>query len=49
LGNACGGNPTYTSNGVKSCVACAIVHHKGSGYEHIQNKMQDVISLVKKP
>ncbi len=48
LGDGCGGNPTYTSNGVKSCMECEVVHHKSSGYEHVQNKMKNVISLVKK-
>ena len=48
LGEDCGGNFTYLSNGIKDCSSCILPHIKEKGYEHVQRKMQDVIEKVKK-
>ena len=48
LGEDCGGNFTYLSNGIKDCSSCILPHIKEEGYEHVQRKMQDVIEKVKK-
>ena len=47
LGEDCGGNFIYLSNGIKDCSACVLPHIKGKGYEHVQKKMQEVIEKVK--
>lgn len=46
LGDKCGGNPTFTLKGIKSCVACSIVHKKEKGYLHVQQNMSKIIKLV---
>jgi Zn-finger protein len=38
LGNKCGGNYSYTKNGIKNCADCTLPHTKGS-YEHVMSKM----------
>ena len=48
LGEDCGGNFTYLSNGMKDCSACVLPHIKGKGYEHVQKKMQEVMEKVRK-
>jgi len=48
LGEDCGGDFTYLSNGIKDCSSCILPHVKEKGYEHVQRKMQDVIEKVKK-
>ncbi len=47
LGEACGGNFTYTSGGVKDCSACVIPHRR-ENYEKILEKMDKIIALAKK-
>lgn len=41
MGNRCGGNFSYTKNGVKDCSECVIVHSK-NGYEHIVKKLCEI-------
>ncbi len=47
LGENCGGNFTYTENGIKDCSAC-LVPHRREGYEAVMKKMNMVIDLAKK-
>lgn len=48
LGDKCGGNFTYTENGIKDCSSC-LVPHKCLNYDHMMEKMKDMIELAKKP
>ena len=48
LGNNCGGNFTYTETGVKDCSGCLIPHRR-ENYERIMAKMEQIITLAKKP
>ena len=48
LGERCGGNFTYTENGVKDCTNC-VKPHRRENYEKIMDKMALVIELAKKP
>lgn len=48
LGNQCGGNCSYTKNGIKDCSAC-IRPHVQNNYDEILSRMGDVMELVKKP
>ena len=43
LGNKCGGNFRYNSNGVKDCSYCNLPHLKDIGYDYIQKKIREVI------
>lgn len=47
LGENCGGNITYTENGIKDCSNC-LRPHKRENYEAITREMTKVIALVKK-
>ena len=47
LGDQCGGAFTYTQQGIKDCSKCLKPHLK-ENYEHIIEKMQDIIELAKK-
>ena len=47
LGEECGGNFTYTQNGIKDCSAC-LRPHKRENYEAISREMVKIIELVKK-
>lgn len=47
LGEDCGGNFTYTQNGIKDCSAC-LRPHKRENYEAISREMVKIIELVKK-
>lgn len=47
LGEKCGGNYSYTENGVKSCINCLIPHHQ-NGYFCIVSKLPEVIAMSKK-
>ena len=40
LGEACGGNFKYTSEGVKDCSDCLIPHQDG-GYAYVQKKLEE--------
>lgn len=48
LGENCGGNFTYTDNGIKDCSNCLIPHGK-ENYDRIMGKMEQIIALAKKP
>lgn len=47
LGDKCGGNFTYTSQGVKDCSNCLIPHSK-NGYDYILSKLGEISELAKK-
>ncbi len=44
LKDKCGGNFTYTENGIKDCSNCLIPHGKNS-YDYIMSKMGEVMNL----
>jgi Zn-finger protein len=48
LGDKCGGNFTYTEQGIKDCAGCLFPHRRAN-YEQICKKLEDVMELVKKP
>lgn len=48
LGDKCGGNFRYTEGGIKDCSNCLVPHRRGN-YDHMMEKMGDVIALTKKP
>lgn len=48
LGDNCGGNFTYTKNGIKDCSGCLIPHRRDN-YDRIMDKMDQVIAIAKKP
>ena len=48
LGDLCGGNFTYTKEGIKDCSGCLIPHRR-ENYEKVMEKMGAVIELAKKP
>ena len=48
LGDKCGGNFTYTKEGIKDCSDCLIPHRR-ENYDRIMEKMKAVIQLAKKP
>lgn len=47
LGDRCGGNYTYTSEGIKDCSHCMIPHRR-ENYLRIMEKMGDVLELAKR-
>ncbi len=47
LGDRCGGNFTYTKNGIKDCSGCLIPHHR-ENYDRIMDKMHMIIDMAKK-
>lgn len=47
LGDSCGGNFTYTSDGIKDCSGC-LRPHRRENYEDIIRQMQDIIAMAKK-
>ena len=47
LGDQCGGNFTYTKEGIKDCTHCLIPHRR-ENYQKITAKMGEVIELTKK-
>ncbi|GAB7087348.1 MULTISPECIES: cysteine-rich small domain-containing protein [Marinifilum] len=47
LGDKCGGNFTYTDNGIKNCSECTLPHSK-NGYDHVMSKMGLVMEKGKK-
>lgn len=47
LGESCGGNFTYTENGIKDCSKCFRPHCR-ENYDGICEKMNEVLELVKK-
>ena len=48
LGDKCGGNFTYTDNGIKDCSAC-LRPHKKENYDAICAGLSDVMEMAKKP
>ena len=48
LGDQCGGNFTYTENGIKDCTGC-MKPHRRENYEKMMEKMKLVVELAKKP
>ena len=48
LGKDCGGNFTYTESGIKDCSGCLIPHRR-ENYARIMAKMEQNITLAKKP
>ena len=48
LGENCGGNFTYTEQGIKDCSECLRPHRKDA-FDSIMQKMGDVMLLAKKP
>lgn len=47
LGDKCGGNFTYTAQGIKDCSQCQIPHRQ-ENYDRILEKLDGVIALAKK-
>ena len=47
LGENCGGNFTYTENGIKDCSACLRPHLR-ENYEAISRETEKVIQFVRK-
>lgn len=47
LADRCGGNFTYTENGIKDCSGCLIPHRR-ENYELVMEKMKDVMEIAKK-
>ena len=47
LGDKCGGNFSFTEQGVKDCSACTLPHGK-QGYDYINSKFSDLSALAKK-
>ena len=47
LADQCGGNFTYTEEGIKDCSGCVIPHIR-ENYQRIVCKMGEVIELTKK-
>ena len=48
LGENCGGNFSYTEQGIKDCSECLRPHRKDA-FDSIMAKMGDVMDLAKKP
>ena len=48
LGERCGGNFTWTQQGIKDCSGCMRPHLQ-KNYDSIVDQMTQVIELVKKP
>ena len=46
LGNKCGGNFSYTEDGVKDCSGCLLPHSKG-GYDYILKSFPQIVDLTK--
>ena len=47
LSDQCGGNFTYTKEGIKDCSSCLIPHRR-ENYERIMEKMRGIIELAKR-
>ena len=47
LGDRCGGNFTYTEDGIKDCTAC-LRPHRLENYDAIVNSMGGILELAKK-
>ena len=47
LGDKCGGNCSYTENGIKRCEKCTVPHGE-KGYEYVLSKFSMLAELAKK-
>ena len=47
LGEKCGGNYTYTENGIKDCSSCLLPHRR-ENYNMIMEKIPKIIDLAKR-
>lgn len=48
LGENCGGNFSYTEQGIKDCSGC-LRPHRRDAFDSVMQKMGDVMELAKKP
>ena len=48
LGEDCGGNFTYTREGIKDCSGCLIPHQAGS-YEYIAARCGELVERMRRP
>lgn len=48
LGDKCGGCFTYTEDGIKDCSRC-LKPHRRENYNKIMEKMDQILTLAKKP
>ena len=46
LGSGCGGNCSYTKEGIKDCSAC-LLPHSPKGYDYITEKFKEVAEIAK--
>ena len=46
LGDRCGGNCTYTEEGVKDCSGC-LIPHSPAGYDYINGKFGELARLAR--
>ena len=46
LGSGCGGNCSYTKEGIKDCSAC-LLPHSPKGYDYIPDKFKEVAEIAK--
>ncbi len=49
LGEACGGDFTYTPSGVKDCSACLLPHQGAEGNAFVLQRSDELASLAKRP
>lgn len=47
LGERCGGNFTYTQNGIKDCSACMLPHRR-KNYDYVIEKFSEIAELAKR-
>ena len=47
LGDRCGGNFSYTEQGIKDCSGCAVPHRR-ENYAYVMERMALVLELAKK-
>ena len=47
LGDKCGGNFTYTAQGIKDCTNC-LVPHRRENYLGVLSKMDGILEMAKK-
>ena len=46
LGKNCGGNFSYTENGIKDCTDC-LIPHRESGFQYVNDKFPQIAELAK--
>ena len=46
LGSDCGGNFTFTQDGLKDCSNC-LIPHAPQGYEHVTSQYHKIAELIK--